>query len=172
MDPSAGSLLRQARDSARLSQSDVARRAGVAQSVISAYESGHREPSVSTLTRLIESTGHRLVLELEPIKDAPRGLPGTRLGRLLRQRRKAILYAAERRGAGNVRVFGSAARGDESADSDVDLLVDLEPGVGLLELGRLRSELEALLGRSVDVVPAAGLKPHVAARVERELIPL
>lgn len=165
-------MLRRARDRTGLSQSEVARRAGVAQSVISAYEAGHRQPSVVTLARLIGATGHRLVLGLEPVEHSPRGLPDTRLGRLLRQRRKAILELAESHGATNLRVFGSAARGDDAPDSDVDLLVDVTSGTGLFGLGALRSELEALLGRTVDVVPADGLKSHVAPRVERELIPL
>jgi len=155
-----------------LSQNDVARRAGLAQSVISAYEAGHRQPSVPTLAKLIEATGHELVIGLRPISSVPRGLPPTRLGRQLRQRRKAILRIAEKYGATSVRVFGSAARGDDGPRSDIDFLVDLAPGTGLFGLGALRSELAALLGRPVDVVPADGLKPHVAARVERELVPL
>jgi len=167
-----GELLRAARAAAGLSQNDVARRAGVAQSVISAYEAGQRQPSLVTLEKLIQATGHRLVVGLEPISPSVRGLPSTRLGRQLRQRRNAILRLADKHGASNVRVFGSAARGDDGPGSDIDVLVDLAPGTGLFGLGELRSELSALLGRPVDVVPADGLKPHVAARVAREVISL
>jgi uncharacterized protein len=60
----AGALLRQARQSARMSQQELAGRAGVTQSVISAYESGHRQPAVPTLARLIQATGHELRLGL------------------------------------------------------------------------------------------------------------
>ncbi len=68
----------------------------------------------------------------------------------------------------NVRVFGSVARGDERAESDVDLLVDVAPGVGLFELGRCQAELQALLGAPVDLVPATDLKAGVADEVLAE----
>ena len=122
---SPSSLLRDAHRRANLSQTDVARRAGVAQSVVSAYESGKREPAFSTLTRLIAATGHRLDVELNPDEGAHPGLPDTPLGRRLRQRRKKILATAAKHGASNVRVFGSVARGEDTPQSDIDLLVDL-----------------------------------------------
>ena len=65
-EPTAGELLREARRRAGLSQMDLAARAGVTQSVISAYESGHRQPAIPTLRALIEATGHELVLSLQP----------------------------------------------------------------------------------------------------------
>jgi predicted nucleotidyltransferase len=71
-----------------------------------------------------------------------------------------------------VRLFGSVARGDDGPDSDVDLLVDVAPGVGLFALGRMRSEAERILGISVDIVPANSLKPDVADRVLAEAIAL
>src|SRR5688572_17669670 len=130
---------------ARLSQADVARRCGVAQSVISAYESGRREPGVRTLARLIEATGNQLVLEVVPRPGRTLGLPDTRLGRRLRQRRVAIIDTAAKRRARNVRVFGSVARGEDTASSDVDLLVDLDEGVSLVVLAGLKRELGELL---------------------------
>lgn len=155
---------------AHLSQNEVARRAGVAQSVISAYESGRREPAMTTLTRLVEATGHRLVVKLEPVHRGPRGLPDTRLGKLLRRRRKKILSIAAQYGARNLRVFGSVARGEDGPDSDIDLLVDLDSDVGLVGLSGLRRELSTLLDRSVDVVPAQDLKPRVRAGVEGDAV--
>jgi predicted nucleotidyltransferase len=56
------------------------------------------------------------------------GLPDTRLGRRLRQRRLAIIETAAKRRARDVRVFGSVARGEDTAASDVDLLVELDDG--------------------------------------------
>jgi predicted nucleotidyltransferase/DNA-binding XRE family transcriptional regulator len=165
-------VLRAARQRSHLSQTDLARRAGVAQSVISAYESGRREPSVQTLARLVEATGHELVLKAVPAPDRALGLPDTPLGRRLRQRRKAIIETAAQRRAHNVRVFGSVARGEDTATSDVDLLVDLEPGVGLLALGELEHELTDLLGVKVDVVPAEMLKPRMRDEAISEAIPL
>jgi len=104
--------------------------------------------------------------------DQTLGLPDSALGRRLRQRRKAIIEAAARRRAHNLRVFGSVARGDDGPSSDVDLLVDLEDGVGLLELIGLERELTELLGVAVDVVPADGLKPRLREQVLQEAVPL
>jgi len=86
----------------------------------------------------------------------------------LNAKRDEILSIAARRGAKNVRVFGSVARGDAQADSDIDFLVDLEPGRSLLDLGGLVSDLQELLGRPVDVVTEAGLRDRIRARVLRE----
>jgi uncharacterized protein len=63
---SAGALLRDARTRAGLSQTELARLAGVAQSVVSAYESGRRQPSLSTLARLVAATGSELEITLVP----------------------------------------------------------------------------------------------------------
>jgi uncharacterized protein len=171
-DYTIGKLLKRARVSSHLSQTEVARRAGVAQSVISAYESGRREPSVSTLERLVRATGHRLVLDLERTNEYPRGIPDTPLGRRLRQRRRTVLACAARHGASNVRVFGSTARGEDQAESDVDLVVDLDRKTGLFSLEALRRELSEILGVPVDVAPSDSLRPRVREVVEREAVPL
>jgi uncharacterized protein len=165
-------MIRQARQRARLSQADLARRAGVAQPVISAYESSRREPSFRTLTKLIEATGHELTVDLVPAPRNRLGLPGTRLGRRLRRNRRVVIDLAARRGAHNVRVFGSVARGEDTDASDIDLLVDLDDGVGVVSLAGLRRELGALLGVDVDVVPAATLKSGVRSSVLAEAIVL
>lgn len=165
-------MIRGARLAARLSQTDLARRAGVAQSVISAYESGRREPGLSTLAKLVSATGHELVVETVPSPGRQLGLPDTRLGRRLRRRRRAVVACAAARGASNVRVFGSVARGEDTDRSDVDLLVDLAPGVGLVGLSALSRELEELLGVSVDVVSAEALKASLRREVLAEAIPL
>jgi uncharacterized protein len=69
----------------------------------------------------------------------------------------------------NLRVFGTVARGEDQPDSDLELLVDLPPDMGLLALGRVQAELEAILDTKVDMVPASDLKPEVRARAERDL---
>lgn len=89
----------------------------------------------------------------------------TLLDRVMEERERVVLAAA-RHGAVNVRLFGSVARGDDTAESDVDLLVDLGPHVGLFALGALEIELGEILGRPVDVVPARTLRPEVAATIE------
>lgn len=78
----------------------------------------------------------------------------------LRARRSEILRIAERRGAHNIRIFGSVARGDASIDSDVDLLVEMEPGRTVLDLSELILDLEESLGRHVDVVELRSLTPE------------
>ena len=92
--------------------------------------------------------------------------------RLLNERRELILEAAARHGARNVRLFGSVARGDADDASDIDLLVDLEPGRSLFDLGGLWSELQVVVGHRVDVVTESGLKSEVRERVLTEAVPL
>jgi predicted nucleotidyltransferase len=91
---------------------------------------------------------------------------------LLKDRREDILRIAAQHGAHNVRVFGSVARGEARPDSDVDLLVDMEAGRSLFDLGGLLMDLQALLGREVDVVTDKGLRDRIRARVLREAKPL
>lgn len=91
---------------------------------------------------------------------------------LLHTRRAEILTLAARHGARNVRVFGSVARGDARPDSDIDILVDMEPGRSLFDLGGLLIDLQTLLGVDVDVVTEKGLRPRIRAKVLREAVPL
>lgn len=86
--------------------------------------------------------------------------------------RQAIRDLASRHGARNVRVFGSVARGNDDAHSDIDLLVDMEPGRSLLDLGGLVMDLRELLRSDVDVVTENGLRPAMRERVLREARPL
>lgn len=94
------------------------------------------------------------------------------MDRLLEGRREAILRLAREHGVTRVRVFGSMARGDAGTESDVDLLVDLEQGRTLLDLGALLMDLQDLLHRKVDVLTEAALHPGIRERVLREAIPL
>ncbi len=80
------------------------------------------------------------------------------LRRLVESRREQVMAIAARHHASRVRLFGSAARGDDRPDSDIDLLVDFDEDSSLFDLMRMSRELEALLGRAVDVVSAGGLK--------------
>ena len=95
-----------------------------------------------------------------------------RLDELLRSKRGEILRLASQHGARNVRIFGSVARGEADEGSDVDLLVDLEPGRSLLDLGGLLMDLRDLLRRNVDVVTERGLKARIRSRVLHEAVPL
>lgn len=168
----AGALIRSRRLEAGLSQAELARRAGVVQSVVSAYEMDRRDPGLSMLRKLIEATGHDLVLDTRPSPSFRTGIPDTPLGRKLRRHRRAVIAEAARRGAHDVRVFGSVARGEDHEGSDIDLLVELEPRVGLVGLVGIRRALRDLLGTEVDVVPEAGLKAGPRERILAEAIPL
>jgi predicted nucleotidyltransferase len=91
---------------------------------------------------------------------------------LLGGRRAQVLQLAAKHGARNVRIFGSAARGEADATSDLDFLIELEPGRNVLDLGGLLMDLQSLLGRPVDVISEKGLRPSIRARVLREAVPL
>lgn len=95
-----------------------------------------------------------------------------KLDQLLEEKREEILSIAAEHGARDVRVFGSVARGEADHESDVDFLVDLEPGRSLLDLGGLQMDLETLLARRVDVVTVRGLKSRIRERVLREAMPV
>ena len=90
----------------------------------------------------------------------------------LTDRREEILRMAARHGAHNVRLFGSTARGDADDQSDVDFLVDMEPGRSLFDLGGLLMDLQELLGSPVDVVTERGLRERIRRRILQEAIPL
>jgi uncharacterized protein len=81
---------------------------------------------------------------------------------LIESHREQPLSLALRRGVTSVRVFGSMVRGEDRADSDVDLLVTLAPGTSALALGGLLLDAQELLGRRVDVVTEASLHPGAA----------
>jgi predicted nucleotidyltransferase len=91
---------------------------------------------------------------------------------ILSKHREQILSLAEKHGASDVRVFGSFARGTADEKSDVDFLVNLAPGRSLFDLGGLLYELQELIGRRVDVVTPAGLRPRIRDRVLREATPI
>lgn len=94
------------------------------------------------------------------------------INELLKEKREDILRIAAQHGARNVRVFGSAARGEAEPDSDVDLLVDVGPGRTPFFPGGLIADLEELLSRQVDVVTEDGLHWYIRERVVKEAVPL
>ena len=86
--------------------------------------------------------------------------------------REEMLQISASHGARNLRVFGSVARRDADAASDLDLLVDMDPGRSLFDLGGLQFELAQLLGRPVDVLTERGLESRIRERVLQEAVPL
>lgn len=91
---------------------------------------------------------------------------------LISENRQEILALAQQYGAKNVRIFGSVARGEDDAQSDIDFLVEMEPTRSLFDLGGFMMSLQELLGRPVDVVTEDGLKMRIRDRVLQEAIVL
>lgn len=83
-------------------------------------------------------------------------------------------HEAELRAAGirRLSIFGSVARGDDEADSDVDLAAELDPGarIGLFALAGLERRLGEMLGRRVDLLPEPVEKPRLRANIERDRV--
>ncbi len=92
--------------------------------------------------------------------------------RVLQEKRADILRIAERRGGRNVRIFGSVAKGEDSTQSDIDLLMVFIPGTTLFDRSGLLVELQDLLGYKVDVVSEKMLHPLVRQDVLSSAIPL
>lgn len=120
---------------AGLTQSELAARVGTARPNIAAYESGAKTPSPELRARLAAA--------MRP-----------RPSEALRGHEAEVLRVAARNGATRVRVFGSVAKGSDTIDSDLDLLVDPAPRTSLFDLFRMEDELAALLGVDVEVVSA------------------
>jgi uncharacterized protein len=125
--------IRRARADAGLTQSELARRTGVRQASISKFESGRVKPRPETFARILEAT---------------RLPPSVTLHRY----RDAVVDAARRRRASNVRVVGDAALREGSAAGDVGLLVTFDPAASLLDAAGLMIDLKRILGTSVAVL--------------------
>jgi predicted nucleotidyltransferase len=131
--------MRDLRIAAGLTQDELAARSGVVQPNIAAYESGQRTPSAAMLRRL---------------RAAAKPRPSV----VLAKHRRAIIALARQHKASKVRVFGSAARGDDVSGSDIDLLVRFEPDADVFDLADLAAALEELTGLHVEVVSEGGLR--------------
>lgn len=132
--------LRDLRTRAGLTQAELARRSGVAQPNIAAYEAGRRSPAPATRLRLAQA--------LRP-----------RPGAALTAHRAEVVDTLQRYRMTNPRMFGSVAMGTDEPGSDVDLLVDAAPDLDLLDLVDAADELERLLGVPVDIVTSRSLRP-------------
>jgi uncharacterized protein len=90
----------------------------------------------------------------------------------LRTRRQEIQCLASLHGARNIRVFGSVARTEDTAESDIDFLIDMEKSRSLLDLVGFQQELEAMLNRPADVLTEKGMNPYLRDRILGEAIAL
>ncbi|NJN94853.1 MAG: nucleotidyltransferase family protein [Anaerolineales bacterium] len=94
------------------------------------------------------------------------------INQILKSKQEIILQIAAQHGGRNVQVFGSLARGEATPQSDLDLLVTLEPGRSLLDLIAIKQDLEDLLGCQVDVVTEAAISPYMKEQVLKEAVSL
>lgn len=129
----AAELIRAAREDIGLSQTALAAAAGMQQPTISAYESGRKSPRSESLERIMTAARTRPSIPLAVYAED-------------------ILEQAERFHLSNVRVFGSAIRGQDNENSDIDLLVSLGPGASLFDLGGFAHEVEEITGFAVDLL--------------------
>ena len=169
--------LREARREASLSQVRLAALASTSQPALARYETGAALPTLPTLERLLAACGRQMRIEapiaagLSARATSVRGQLGPQAERL-RRRRRALLDAARQHGVVKLRVFGSLARGASRPDSDIDFLVDLEPGRTLLDLAGFRRAAAEILDLPVDVATADMLKERIRAEVLAEAVPV
>ncbi len=164
-------LLVAARKQSGLSQVELSRRSGIAQSVISAYERGQREPGADVFIRILGLLGMSIAMQPRRATKVA-SLPDSRLARLLMRHRNEVIEISKECGARNIRVFGSVARGDTKGRSDIDLLVDLDQRVGLIEMISLSQQLSDLLDVKVDLTPASSVKARLRERILSEAVSL
>ncbi len=86
---------------------------------------------------------------------------------LLKKHKKNIEESARNHGIRSIRVFGSFARGEENEESDIDLLVELEPNRSLFDIISLKYDIEDLTGRRVDVVTTGGISPYLVDQITK-----
>ena len=137
-----GELIRRARIDAGLTQSELARRAGVSQPSLAQMEGGTRAASDDMLERVLRAADYRPSLPLAAFADQ-------------------ITALAAQRKIERVRVFGSTVRGEDHFDSDIDLIVSTTSGHDLFDLALFAEEVRALTGFPVDVVTDSTDSPQV-----------
>lgn len=153
-----------------MSQQALADAAGTSQPAVARYESGRSEPRADTLARLLDACGQRLVTRTASVRRTQ--VPSGPKGRLLRRHRESVLAAARDVGVRNVRVFGSVARGQDTADSDIDLLVDVRGDAHVLDIYAFRERIVPLLGDRLDVSCPQVMRADFLVSAERDAITL
>jgi predicted nucleotidyltransferase len=96
------------------------------------------------------------------------GVDAMKISKLIQNKREDIIRLSAQHGASNIRIFGSVSRGEESLESDIDLLVELEKGRSLLDLSGLTLDLQQLLGRKVDVLTEKSLHWYIRDKILKE----
>lgn len=156
----AGDLVRRARRARGLSQRALAAAAGVSPTVVARIETGKTQPTLATLGRLL--AGADFAPSVELVNTA-------RPSELIAAHKPALLSLAEQHGVRSVQVFGSVAVGTDRPDSDLDLLVEFEPGVSGLARVDFAEAVADLLGVRVDMVNPASANARFLRRIEPQL---
>jgi predicted nucleotidyltransferase/DNA-binding XRE family transcriptional regulator len=157
-------LVRSARERAHLSARDLAARCGVSASTVTRIERGEINPTVAMLERLLDASGNELIVTVEPHPKRP-------TIDALRALRNEIVAAVGRFGGTNVRVFGSVARGTANDESDVDLLIDVPAGTGLIGVEQITEAVSAVVPWPVDVITSGAARRRMV-HVLDEAVPL
>jgi predicted nucleotidyltransferase/DNA-binding XRE family transcriptional regulator len=150
-----GGLVRSARERAGMSARDLAAKSGVSTSTVTRIERGEINPTVTMLERLLDASGNELVVTVQPRPDRPTLTA-------LHERRDELLDIVASFGGSNVRVFGSVARGDSGRNSDVDLLIDVPAGTGLITIEQIADALETIVPWRVDVMTSGAARRRMA----------
>ena len=145
-----------------LTRRELAQRAGVRPETVSRIAT-RGTCDFATLERLANAAG----LHLGLIRDEPAG--GNARDEVL-GKAGLIRTLAAAHGVRKLELFGSAARGEETPASDLDFMVELEPGRSLLDLIGLGEDLQSALGRKVEAVSKAGMKPRVLAQARKDAL--
>jgi len=172
-ETSIGGALHRLRMRTGRSLREVAAQGAITAARLSRIENGHVDPRISTVMAILASLG----ASLGDLAVAAGRLPNEiarddRPIEIVLRHRSEIHALVTSHGASHPRVFGSVARGTAGPGSDIDLLVDLEPGRTLFDLAALRAELESLLAMPVDVVPCARLADDIRSEIMADSLAL
>lgn len=154
-----GQVEQRRRDFERLTAALQTARARLEAAIVHAAEAGATQREVAAHAGYSQPYISQVVAQ-----HKGRFVPTTELGFRLAAKRHELLETAREHGLRDLRVFGSVARGDDDADSDIDLMAELPDGMGLIALGEAEQALSTVLGVRVDLVPARSLKPRVRTR--------
>lgn len=146
-----------------MSARDLATASGVSPSTVTRIERGELNPTVAMLDRLLDASGNQLDVVVKPRAARPT------LG-ALRAHRAAIIEIVDSFGASNVRIFGSVARDDVRDDSDVDLLIDVPAGTGLITIERNGEAIEEAIPWRVDVVTSGAARGRMAHVLDEAVV--
>ena len=146
-----------------VSRAELARRMHTSRSTVGrVLDPADESVTLATLSRAAAALGREPAVSLAPERPSV----------LLKRHRVELRRIAQENGLENVVVFGSVARGQDTPDSDLDLVADVPEGLDLFAVAVIEEAMSAVIGRKVDLGERRCLKPHVRQNVDRESVPL